>query len=194
MASLLRGFVVALFAIYALMAVPLRSYLQPLIVMVAIPFGVVGAIWGHVLLGMELSIVSMLGLVALTGVVVNDSLVLVDFVNQHRDSGLSRMQAIREAGVRRFRPILLTSMTTVASLTPMLLERSVQARFLLPMAVSLAAGVLFSTFISLLLVPSGYLILDDLGRAFRAVFPASPRLAHPDAGAGADAAAGGSAV
>ncbi len=168
--SLFVGFMVALFVIYALMAVPFRSYLQPLIVMSAIPFGLVGAIWGHVVMGMDLSIMSMLGLVALTGVVVNDSLVLVDFINKHRDYGHSKLEAVGHAGVARFRPILLTSLTTFASLTPLLLERSVQARFLMPMAVSLGFGVIFSTFISLMLVPSGYLILEDLRHAWRWVF------------------------
>lgn len=166
MASLLRGFVVALLVIYGLMAVPFRSYVQPLIIMSAIPFGLVGAIWGHVFMGMELSIVSTLGLVALTGVVVNDSLVLVDYINKRRATGLAYVQAIRQAGIARFRPVLLTSLTTFASLTPMLLERSVQARFLMPMAVSLAFGVLFATVITLVLVPAGYLILEDLRRGW----------------------------
>jgi len=163
--SLFRGFVVALFIIYALMAVPFRSYVQPLIVMMAIPFGLVGAIWGHVIMGMEMSIVSMLGLVALTGVVINDSLVLVDYINSRRQAGHSVRDAVLHAGADRFRPILLTSLTTFAGLTPMLLERSVQAQFLMPMAVSLAFGVMFATVISLVLVPCGYLILADLGRA-----------------------------
>ena len=165
--SLMRGYMVALFVIYALMAIPFRSYLQPLIVMSAIPFGLVGAIWGHVVMGMELSIISMLGLVALTGVVVNDSLVLVDYVNRRRDTGLGHLDAVHQAGVARFRPIILTSLTTFASLTPLLLERSVQARFLMPMAVSLAFGVLFATFITLVIVPSTYLILEDFRAAWR---------------------------
>ena len=167
LASLLRGFVVALLVIYGLMAIPFRSYLQPLIVMSAIPFGLVGAIWGHVLMGMELSIVSTLGLVALTGVVVNDSLVLVDYINKRRATGVEHVTAIHQAGIARFRPVLLTSLTTFASLTPMLLERSVQARFLMPMAVSLAFGVLFATIITLVLVPTGYLVLEDVRRAWR---------------------------
>ena len=163
--SLGRGFLLALLAIYALMAIPFRSYLQPLIVMTAIPFGLVGAIWGHVILGFQLSIMSMLGLVALTGVVVNDSIVLVDFVNRYRAMGRSVFEAAHQAGLQRFRPILLTTLTTVAGLTPLLLERSVQARFLIPMGVSLAFGVLFSTFITLMLVPALYLVLEDLSRA-----------------------------
>jgi multidrug efflux pump subunit AcrB len=167
LSSLLRGAIVALLAIYALMAVPLRSYLQPLIVMIAVPFGLVGAAWGHVIMGMNLSIISMLGLVALTGVVVNDSLVLVNYINGQRRAGHDDLEVVHRAGVARFRPILLTSLTTFAGLTPMLLERSVQAKFLMPMAVSLAFGVMFSTVISLLLVPASYLILNDLRRAGR---------------------------
>ncbi|MEM7199098.1 MAG: efflux RND transporter permease subunit [Planctomycetota bacterium] len=174
LASLGRGALVALFAIYALMAIPFRSYLQPLIVMIAIPFGLVGAIWGHVAMGMDLSIISVLGLVALTGVVVNDSLVLVDYVNQRRQMGEPLVDSVQAAGIVRFRPILLTSLTTFASLTPMLLERSIQARFLVPMAVSLAFGVLFATVICLVLVPSGYLILEDLKRAWAWFIGPSP--------------------
>jgi multidrug efflux pump subunit AcrB len=162
MASLGRGFLLALIMIYALMAIPFKSYAQPLIVMLAIPFGLVGAIWGHLIMGLNLTILSMFGLVALTGVVVNDSLVLVDFVNQRRRKGTPVVDAIREAGEARFRPILLTSMTTFAGLTPLLLEKSVQAQFLIPMATSLAFGVVFSTVISLMLVPAGYMILEDL--------------------------------
>ena len=157
-----RLFLMALIGIYALMAIPFRSYSQPLIVMTAIPFGLVGAIGGHMLMGMDLSMLSVLGLVALAGVVVNDSLVLVDFVNKKRAEGLSVVEAARVAGRSRFRPIFLTSMTTFAGLTPLLLERSVQAQFLVPMAVSLGFGVLFSTMISLLLVPSIYLIIEDV--------------------------------
>ena len=153
--------------IYALLAIPLKSYLQPLIVMSAIPFGFIGAILGHWAFGLELSIMSMFGFVALTGVVVNDNLVLIDFINRRRGDGIATMQAVAESGVVRFRPILLTSLTTCASLTPLLLERSVQAMFLIPMAVSLAFGVLFATTISLLLVPCSYLILDDIVRVFR---------------------------
>ena len=146
--------------IYALLAIPLRSYSQPLVIMSAIPFGLVGAVWGHLLMGMDLTILSMFGIVALAGVVVNDSLVLVDFINRHRQEHPLE-EAIREAGVARFRPILLTSLTTFFGLLPLLLERSLQARFLIPMAVSLSFGVLFATFITLVLVPAGYLIAED---------------------------------
>ena len=166
-----QGMLIALAFIYILMAIPLRSYIQPLIIMSAIPFGIVGAIIGHMIMGwMELSIMSMCGIVALAGVVVNDSLVLVDYVNRHRNDGGSLIDAVWEAGAKRFRPILLTSLTTFASLTPMLLETDMQAKFLIPMAVSLSFGILFATFITLLLVPCIYLILEDLGRLGRKVF------------------------
>ncbi|MEZ5967171.1 MAG: efflux RND transporter permease subunit [Planctomycetota bacterium] len=165
--SLGRGYLVALLGIFALMAIPLRSYFQPLIIMFAIPFGLVGAVWGHMILGMDLSIMSMFGLVALTGVVVNDSIVLVDFVNNARARGVALATAVLESGVQRFRPILLTSLTTAAGLTPLILEKSFQAKFLIPMAVSLGFGVIFSTVTSLIMVPSLYIILDDIGRLLR---------------------------
>jgi multidrug efflux pump subunit AcrB len=160
--GLARGFVLALIAIYGLLAIPLRSYLQPLVIMSAIPFGLVGAIWGHIIMGLDLTILSMFGVVALAGVVVNDSLVLVDFINRGREHGDNLHHAVSVAGSVRFRPIMLTSMTTFAGLLPMILEKSLQAQFLIPMAVSLAFGVLFATFVTLVLVPSGYLIIEDL--------------------------------
>lgn len=165
LSGLARGFLFALLMIYILLAIPFRSYSQPLIVMSAIPFGLVGAVWGHVLMGMDLSILSGFGIVALAGVVVNDSLVMVDFVNRARASGLPLAQAIRQAGVARFRPIILTSLTTFAGLTPLLLEKSLQAQFLIPMGISLAFGVLFATLITLILVPSIYYILEDIKTA-----------------------------
>lgn len=164
------GFLGALIAMYVLIAIPLRSYLQPLIIMSVIPFGLVGAIWGHALLGMNLSIMSMCGLVALAGVVVNDSLVMVDYVNRHRGESASLHDAAIAAGGRRFRAILLTSLTTFVGIMPMILETDVQARFLVPMAVSLAFGILFATVITLFLVPGIYLILEDvkgIGPSFR---------------------------
>ena len=161
-----RGFMLALLAIYALLAIPFKSYLQPLIVMSAIPFGIIGAIWGHIFMGMDLAILSMFGIVALTGVVVNDSLVMVDFINRSRRGGMTVTEAIAEAGSRRFRPILLTSLTTFVGLTPLILEKSLQAQFLIPMAVSLAFGVLFATLITLFLVPCLYAILEDLRALF----------------------------
>ena len=167
MDGLKRGFIVALFAIFALLAIPLRSYIQPVLIMSAIPFGLVGAVWGHVIMGLDLTILSMFGLVALTGVVVNDSLVMVDFVNRKRREGLDFEVAAREAGMARFRPILLTSLTTFFGLTPLILEKSMQARFLIPMAISLAFGVMFATFITLILIPCGYVILEDVGAFFR---------------------------
>ena len=188
-AGLQAGFMLALLMIFALLAVPLRSYVQPLIIMGAIPFGLVGAIWGHMILGLDVTMMSMFGLVALTGVVVNDSLVMVDFINRarsvHTDVGRRVRKAggqqrdrrefessglrlaIREAGGNRFRPILLTSLTTFFGLAPLMLERSMQAAFLIPMAASLAFGVLFATFITLILVPTAYLILDDIQRLMR---------------------------
>ncbi len=165
--GLARGLAVALVLIYALLAIPFRSYAQPLIVMSAIPFGVVGVVWGHALMGLPLTFLSLFGLVALTGVVVNDSLIMVDFINRARESEKSLPQAVRQAGARRFRPILLTSVTTFVGLAPLLLERSMQAQFLKPMAASLGFGVLFATGVTLILVPSGYIVLDDLQRLLR---------------------------
>ena len=164
MADVVRGFIIALFGIYALLAIPFRSFSQPIVVMSAIPFGLVGAVTGHLIMGHNLSLLSMFGIVGLAGVVVNDSLVLVDATNRFRDQGLSARDAITQAGRLRFRAVILTSLTTFAGLTPMLLERSLQAQFLIPMAISLGFGVLFSTGITLLLVPSLYMILDDAHR------------------------------
>ncbi|GJM20636.1 MAG: multidrug transporter AcrB [Planctomycetota bacterium] len=155
------GFLLALLIIYALLAVPFRSYVQPAIVMLAIPFGLAGALWGHLLLGMDVSIMSAFGVVALTGVLVNDSLVLVDYTNQLHRGGAAMLDAIRQAGPARFRAIVLTSLTTFAGLSPLLMERSLQAKFLIPMAVSLGFGVLFATAITLIVVPVSMLILHD---------------------------------
>ncbi len=166
MDGLWQGFLLAMFVMYALLAIPLKSYFQPVLIMTAIPFGLVGAIWGHVIMGFDLSILSFMGIVALSGVVVNDSLVMVDFINRRARSGHSIMEAIREAGAVRFRPILLTSLTTFVGLMPLLLEKSLQARFLVPMAVSLAFGVLFSTAISLVLIPVCYGIYEDVKAIF----------------------------
>ncbi|GAB6057252.1 efflux RND transporter permease subunit [Desulfonatronum parangueonense] len=160
-ASMGQGFLMALFMIYALLAIPFRSYSQPLIVMAAIPFGIVGAIWGHMIMGINLSMLSLFGIVALSGVVVNSSLLLIDFINSGRRSGMAVRDAVLASGRRRFRPILLTSLTTFFGLMPMILERSVQAQFLIPMAVSLGFGVLFATGITLLLIPALYMVLED---------------------------------
>jgi multidrug efflux pump subunit AcrB len=157
-----KGFIMALFCIYALLAVPFRSFSQPLIVMSAIPFGIVGAVWGHLLMGFNISIVSLFGIVGLSGVVVNDSLVMIHRINALRRDGDNAHDAVVQGGLLRFRAIVLTSLTTFAGLTPMLLEKSLQARFLIPMAVSLGFGVMFATGITLILIPSGYMILDDI--------------------------------
>jgi multidrug efflux pump subunit AcrB len=162
--SLGYGLMFVLFVIYALLAIPFRSYLQPLIVMSVIPFGAAGAMLGHMIMGMPLTIMSLMGMLALTGVVVNDSLVLVDYINKRRAEGMPLMEAVGTAGIARLRPVLLTSLTTFAGLTPLIFEKSTQAQFLIPMAVSLGFGILFATFITLLLVPLNYLVLEDLRR------------------------------
>ncbi len=161
--SLGTGFVAALFVIYALLAIPFRSWVQPLVVMIAIPFGIIGAVIGHIVMGYGFSIISIFGIVALSGVVVNDSLVLVVTINEMRRNrpDLSLREMVVAAGARRFRPILLTSVTTFFGLMPMVLETSVQARFLIPMAISIAFGIIFATFIILLLVPAIYLAIED---------------------------------
>jgi multidrug efflux pump subunit AcrB len=171
--GLAQGFLFALLAIYVLLAIPFRSYVQPLLVMAVIPFGFVGALLGHLAMGLDFTILSMFGMVALTGVVINDSLVMVDLINRRRD-GRSLEYAIREAGMARFRPVLLTSLTTFAGLAPLLAERSVQAQFLIPMAASLAFGVLFATVITLILVPVGYALLDDVQRIVPALWRRAP--------------------
>ena len=159
--SLRKSGMVAMFAIYVLLAIPFRSYSQPLLIMSAIPFGFVGAVIGHLIMGFELSFISVMGIIALSGVVVNDSLVLIDAANRARAKGAGSWEAIVYAGTRRFRPILLTSLTTFFGLLPMIFETSVQARFLIPMDLSLGYGVLFATVIALLFVPALYLILED---------------------------------
>ena len=159
--SLIQKTLLALFIIYALLAIPLKSYIQPIIVMSVIPFGMIGAIGGHFILNQPVSILSILGFVALTGVVVNDSLVMIDYINKKRIEGIGIKEAIEQSGVARFRPILLTSLTTFAGLLPILFETSLQAQFLIPMAISLSFGVLFATFITLLLVPAFYSMVND---------------------------------
>jgi len=162
LSSLATGFGIALFVIFALLAVTFRDYLQPLVVMGAIPFGVIGAVAGHVLLGYDLSLPTVFGLTALAGVMVNDSLLLVVTANDLREQeGLGAKQAVVRAGMRRFRPILLTSMTTFLGLAPMIFETSVQARFLIPMALSLGFGLLFATLIIVFLVPAFYIASED---------------------------------
>ena len=154
--SLLKGFAVAVLAMYALLTLEFRSYFQPLIILLIIPFGLVGALWGHALLGLQVSMLSLFGMVALTGVVVNDSIVLIDFINKRIAAGDPLSQALYTAGARRFRPVVLTSLTTIAGLTPLLLETSFQAQLLIPMATSLCFGLMAATVVVLYLVPVFY--------------------------------------
>ena len=160
--ALMVGFAFSLVVIYGLLAIPLKSYLQPLVIMTVIPFGAVGAIVGHYVLGVELMFFSALGIVALAGVVVNSSLVLVDYANRLRREGTGLIEAITKACVLRFRPILLTSVTTFVGLIPLMTTVTPATGPFLPIAISLAWGVLFATFITLLLVPCLYLMVEDL--------------------------------
>jgi len=162
--DLIKGALFAVFLIYALMAIPLRSYSQPLIIMSVIPFGTIGALVGHWILGLQVSMMSFFGIIALAGVVVNDSLILVDFVNRERRLGIPLVQAVTDAASKRFRAILLTSLTTFFGLVPIVLETSLQAQIVIPMAASLAFGILFATVITLFLIPSLYIILEDFGQ------------------------------
>ena len=170
MIALGRGFAVALIVIFGMLAVPLKSYVQPLIIMTAIPFGIVGAVLGHVIMGYSVNFMTMLGLVALSGVVVNDSLVLIHAINTHRGEGMSPFEAVIQAGMRRFRPIILTSVTTFGGLAPMIFETSFQAKMLIPMAIALGYGVLFATAITLVLIPALYLVTEDLKRIMNWLF------------------------
>jgi len=151
-----------LFALFALLAIPFKSVIQPIFVLLAVPFGVIGALLGHMIMGITPSYLSIFGMLALAGVVVNDSLVLVDFVNRKRDEGIPIDEAIRGAGARRFRPILLTSLTTFAGLLPLMFDKSIEGQFLVPMAVSLGYGIVFATAITLYLIPCAYKITEDL--------------------------------
>lgn len=156
------NYLLALVVMFGLLAIPFRSYIQPLIVMAAVPFGIVGAVVGHVIMGYTLTIISVFGIIALSGVVVNDTLVLVHAINGQQREGKSARQAVIEGSVRRFRPILLTSLTTFFGLMPIILETSLQARFLIPMAISLGFGALFVTVIALLVAPALYLVVEDI--------------------------------
>ncbi|RLT96952.1 efflux RND transporter permease subunit [Ketobacter sp.] len=158
------AYLLALMGMYTLMAFQFRSYSQPLIVMIAIPFGLIGALAGHLLMGMELTLWSLIGMMAVSGIVVNDNLVLIDFINDARRSGVPLLQAIRQAGVKKARAVILISLTTLVGVLPMIFERSLQAKFMIPMAVSLGFGTLFASTISLLLVPCLYRILADVER------------------------------
>lgn len=164
MSALMQSFILVLMVIYLMLALPFQSYTQPILVMVAIPFGVIGAFLGHMLMGYSLSIISIMGIVALAGVVINDSLVLIDYANRQSREGYAPHEAITLAAKRRFRPIVLTTATTFGGLAPMIYETSIQARFLIPMAISLGYGILFATLITLVLIPSLYLIQDDVSR------------------------------
>jgi multidrug efflux pump subunit AcrB len=148
--------------IYALMAIPFRSYWQPLLVLTAVPFGIMGAIFGHLIMRGEISMFSLMGVIACAGVVVNDNLVLIDRINQLRAGGHGLVEALLQAGEDRFRPIILTSLTTFVGLLPIMSETSVQAQFLIPMVTSLAFGVLFATGVTLVLVPCLYLMGEQV--------------------------------
>ena len=155
-------YIVALFAMYALIAVAFRSYWLPLLIMTAIPFGFMGAVYGHLIFGVSMAMFSYFGIGAAAGVVVNDNLVLVDYIGRLRESGKSTLEAVEDAGVHRFRPILLTTVTTFVGLVPIMLERSVDAQFLKPAVIALAFGVLFALAVTLLLVPALYCIGEDI--------------------------------
>jgi multidrug efflux pump subunit AcrB len=163
-AEQVRDFALSMMIIFALLAIPLRSYSQPFIIMSVIPFGVIGAMFGHMILGMTMSSLSVFGIIAVAGVVVNDSLVMVDFVNKARAEGVAIKEAVMQAGARRFRAILLTSITTFIGVLPIIMETSLQAKIVIPMAVSLAFGVLFATVITLILIPCQYVALEDFKR------------------------------
>jgi multidrug efflux pump subunit AcrB len=162
-AGIFRMSLVALMAIFALLAIPLRSYVQPLVVMASIPFGMIGAILGHYVMGYDLVFFSMLGIVALSGVVINSSLVLVDHINRLRTaSGITLEHAVLDAGISRFRPILLTSVTTFIGLAPLMITADQETLVFVPLAVSLGFGVVFATSVTLLLIPALYLVLEDV--------------------------------
>jgi multidrug efflux pump subunit AcrB len=145
-----------------LLASQFRSYIQPVIIMMAIPFGLIGAVFGHLVMGKEFTMISLFGIVALSGIVVNDALILIDFINRAARSGVDIETAVVESGKARFRPVLLTSVTTIVGLLPILLERSFQAQFLIPMAISICFGLLAATLLTLLYVPALYLIVRDV--------------------------------
>jgi multidrug efflux pump subunit AcrB len=177
--SLQWGLVFVLFIIYALLAIPFRSYIQPLIVMSVIPFGMIGAVLGHWIMGMDLTLLSLLGMLALIGVVVNDSLVLVDYINKRRAQGYALMDAVLTAGTARFRPVMLTSITTFCGLIPLLFGQQTQEKFLIPMAISLGFGILFATLITLVLVPVNYVLVEKLKVAMSSLYSAIKKLLFP---------------
>jgi len=159
--ELTNASIAALFLIYILIAIPLKSYLQPIIIMSVIPFGLIGAVIGHIVLNEAISMFSLFGLVALAGVVVNDSIIMVDFINKARQEGMDIIQAVVNSGTQRFRAIILTSLTTAIGLMPIMTETSTQAQFVIPMAISIAFGIVFATVITLFLVPCLYVLQDD---------------------------------
>ena len=164
----LRDFMISLMVIFSLLAIPLKSYSQAVMIMIVIPFGVIGAVLGHLILGMNLNMFSIFGILATAGVVINDSLVMVDYVNNARKEGIPLKDAVKFAGSKRFRAIMLTSITTFIGLVPIIFfETSMQALIIIPMAVSLAFGVLFATIVTLILIPSLYLIIEDIKSKLR---------------------------
>ncbi|MBW2605817.1 MAG: efflux RND transporter permease subunit, partial [Deltaproteobacteria bacterium] len=159
--SLFSGFGIAILGIYLLLATQLRSYVQPIVILVALPFGMVGAVLGHLVMGLSLTLLSLFGIVALSGIVVNDSIILLDFINRAIRNGTPIIEAVEQSGKARFRAVVLTSITTIAGLFPLLLERSFQAQFLIPMAVSITFGLMVATVLTLLFVPTLYLIVNE---------------------------------
>ena len=177
--SLMIGFMIALMAVFVVLTVEFRSYFQPLLILAIIPFGLIGAVWGHAVMGLNISLMSMCGIVALTGVVINDSIVLVDFINRRVRAGQPLKTALMEGGRHRFRPVLLTSMTTVAGLFPLLLESSFQAQLLKPMATALTFGLLLGTLLILFLVPTFYMIYSKWFGLGREEDSSSPDVGSP---------------
>ncbi len=156
------GFLLAVFAIYMLIATLFRSYLQPLVILVTIPFGLIGSIWGHYILGWDLTMISLFGMVGLTGIVVNDAIVLIERINTNIKEGISFKEAVRLGGVRRFRAVFLTSVTTVGGLAPLIFESDPHATMLIPIAITIVFGVIFATILTLVLIPCLLVILNDL--------------------------------
>lgn len=171
--SLKFGFPVALLGIFLILATEFRSYLQPFVIMVTIPFGLIGAAFGHLILGFEITMMSMFGMVALAGIVVNDSIVFIDCFNERLRQGVPFMDALREGGMRRLQPIILTTSTTVAGLAPLIMEKSFQAQFLIPMAISIASGLIFSTFLTLFFIPCLLVAFNDVRRLWRLLWTGS---------------------
>ena len=178
--SMIKFFAFSVFVMFAMMATAFRSYSQPIMILVAIPFGFIGAILGHIMLGYNLSLISILGMIALSGVVINSSIVLTSVVNDNLGSGMTLRDSVIDGSVRRFRPIFLSVTTTFLGVFPMILETSKEARFLIPMAISLGVGVLFSAVITLFIVPCNYLILDDIRGIFRKIFGSSDEAESED--------------